>query len=68
MVERIEQIRGDRLQRWSIYAAVPFVWLALALLNPFLLLVQPLLAFALLKALEYGMVDRHDPPDDPDFY
>ena len=41
---------------------MPFVWLALAFLNPFVLLVPPMLAFALWKAMEYGMVDRHDPP------
>ena len=68
MVERIERIRENRLQRWSAYAAVPFLWLAVALLNPFLLLVPPLVAFAIWKAMEYGMIDRHDPPDDPDFY
>jgi hypothetical protein len=68
MVERFERIRGDRLQRWSVYAAAPFVWLALALLNPFLLLVPPLITFAIWKAMEFGIVDRHDPVDDPDFY
>ena len=68
MVERFERIRGDRLQRWSVYAAVPFVWLALALLNPFLLFVPPLITFAIWKAMEYGMVERHDPQEDPDFY
>ena len=30
MVERIERIQGDRLKRWSVYVATPFVWLALA--------------------------------------
>ena len=68
MAERIERIRGDRLQRWSVYAALPFVWLALAFLNPFVLLVPPLLTLALWKAMEYGMVDRNDPPEDPDLY
>jgi hypothetical protein len=68
MIELVEQIRGDRLKRWSIYAATPFVWLALALLNPFLLLIPALLTFAIWKAMEYGIVDRHDPVDDPDFY
>ena len=62
MVERFERIRGDRLQRWSVYAAAPFAWLALAFLNPFLLLVPPLLTLALWKAMEYGIVDRYDPP------
>jgi hypothetical protein len=68
MVERIERIRGDRLQRWSAYAAIPFLWLAVALLNPFLLLVPPLITFAIWKAMESGIVDRHDPPEDPDFF
>ena len=68
MVERIERIRSDRLQRWSVYVAAPFVWLALALLNPLLLLIPPMFVFAIWKAMEYGMVDRNDPVDDPDFY
>lgn len=68
MAEHIERIRADRLQRWSLYAATPFLWLALALLNPFLLLVPPLLTLALWKAMAYGIVERHDPPDDPDSY
>lgn len=66
MIERIEQIRGNRLQRWSLYAALPFLWLAVALLNPFVLLVPPLITFAIWKAMEYGIVAREDPPDDPD--
>ncbi len=68
MVERIERIRGNRLQRWSAYVVLPFVWLAIALLNPFILLVPPLIAFAIWKAMEYGIVERDDPPDDPDLY
>ena len=69
MVERIERIRSDRLQRWSVYVALPFVWLALALLDPFAARSsRRSTALALWKAMEYGMVDRHDPPDDPDFY
>ena len=68
MAERIERIRADRLQRWSAYAAVPFIWLSLAFLNPFVLLVPPLLTLALWKAMQYGMLDRDDPPEDPDFY
>ena len=68
MLERIERIRGDRLQRWSVYAATPFLWLALALLNPFLLVVPLMITFAIWKAMEFGIVERHDPVDDPDFY
>ncbi|MEO5576791.1 MAG: hypothetical protein ABIR67_01725 [Gaiellaceae bacterium] len=67
MLERIERVRADRLQRWSAYAAVPFLWLALALLNPLLLLLPPLITLALWKAMDYGIVERHDPADDPDF-
>jgi hypothetical protein len=68
MVERIERIRGDRLKRWCVYVAAPFVWLALALLDPLLLFVPPIIWFAIWKAMEYGIVERHDPVDDPDFY
>ncbi len=68
MLERIERIRGDRLQRWSVYAATPFLWLALALLNPLLLVVPLMITFAIWKAMEFGIVERHDPVDDPDFY
>jgi hypothetical protein len=62
----VERFREDRLVRWSAYAAVPFVWLALALFYPLLLLVPPILAFALWKAIGYGIVERYDPPPDPD--
>ena len=66
MVERIERIRGDRLLRWSAYAAVPYVWLALALLNPFLLVCPLFFYFAIAKAMAYGIVERHDPVPGPD--
>jgi hypothetical protein len=61
-----ERIKEDRLLRWSAYAAVPFLWLALALLNPFLLLVPPLLYLALSRAMAYGMIERHDSVPEPD--
>ena len=64
----LARIREDRLLRWSAYAALPFVWLTLALLNPLLLLVPPLIAFALWKAMRYGIVERHDPVDELDLY
>ena len=64
----VARIREDRLLRWSAYAAVPFVWLAIALLNPLLLLVPPLATFALWKAMRYGIVERNDPVDEPDFF
>jgi hypothetical protein len=64
----LARVREDRLLRWSAYAAVPFFWLAIALLNPLLLLVPPLIGLALWKAMRYGIVERHDPVDEPDFY
>ena len=64
----LARVREDRLLRWSAYAAVPFVWLAIALLNPFLLLVPPLTTLALWKAMRYGIVARDDPVEEPDFF
>jgi hypothetical protein len=61
-----ERFRDDRLLRWGAYASVPFAWLALALFDPFLLLVPPMLVFALWKAMGYGMVERFEAPPDPD--
>lgn len=66
MVERISRAREDRLLRWSAYASAPFVWLALALFNPLLLLMPPLCYLALSKAMEFGIVERHDTPPDLD--
>ena len=60
--------REDRLLRWSAYAAVPALWLAIALVNPLLLLVPPLISLALWKAMRYGIVERHDPVEEPDFF
>jgi hypothetical protein len=62
----LERVKADRLLRWSAYAAAPFVWLAIALLNPLLLLVPPLLYLALSRAMAYGMIERQDPVPDPD--
>jgi hypothetical protein len=58
----------DRLYRWTTYASLPFLWLALALLNPFLLLVPLFVYVALERAMAYGIVDRTPPPPDPDDY
>ena len=66
MVERISRVKEDRLLRWSAYAAVPFIWLALALLNPLLLFVPPLVYATISKAMDYGMIERHDPIPGPD--
>jgi hypothetical protein len=66
-MDAIDRIKHDRLLRWCAYAAVPIVWLSVALLNVWLLLVLPITAYGLKKAMEYGMVERHDPEDDLDF-
>lgn len=62
----LERLRDDRFLRWSAYATAPFAWLAVALFDPLLLLVPPLLVFALWKAIGYGMVERFEAPPDPD--
>ena len=64
----IARVREDRLLRWSAYAAVPALWLAIALVNPFLLLVPPLTTLALWTAMRYDVVARHDPVEEPDFF
>ena len=66
----IARVREDRLLRWTAYAAVPVLWLAIALFNPVLLLVPPLITLALWTLMRRGIVDRNDPvvEDDPDFF
>jgi hypothetical protein len=61
------RVREDRLLRWSLYAAVPFVWLALALINPLLLLAPALIALSLWTAMRYGLVQRFE-PEEPELY
>ena len=65
----VARVREDRLLRWSFYGAVPFVWLALALFNPVMLLLPPLISLAIWAAMRYGIVERHDPVevDDLDY-
>lgn len=64
----LARLREDRLLRWSAYAAAPVLWLAIALVNPYLLLVPPLTTLALWAAMRYEIVGRHDPVDEPDFF
>lgn len=61
------RVRDDRLVRWSVYGAVPFGWLALALVNPIPLLVPPLIALALWTAMRAGIVDRFE-PEEPELF
>jgi len=62
----VARLADDRLLRWSAYAAAPYLWLALALFNPFLLLVPPLAYLALERAMTYGILQRTEPVPDPD--
>ena len=68
LVLMLARVREDRLLRWSAYAAIPFFWLGVALLNPLLFLMPVLTTLALRKAMQYGIVERHDPVDEPDLY
>jgi hypothetical protein len=65
-VDLLERLKEDRLLRWSAYAAVPLVWLTVALVNPYVLLFLPVFTLALWKAMGYGMISRSDPLPDPD--
>ncbi len=62
----VARLRDDRLLRWSAYSTAPFLWLSLAFLNPFLLAMPALVYLGLSRAMAYGMLERRDPPDDPD--
>jgi hypothetical protein len=68
--QMVARVRDDRLLRWSAYAAVPVLWLALALVNPLLLLFPPLVTLLLWTLMRYGIIDRADPvvEEDPDFF
>jgi hypothetical protein len=68
--QMVARVRDDRLLRWSAYAAVPVLWLALALVNPLLLLVPPLVTLLLWTLMRYGIIDHADPvvEEDPDFF
>jgi hypothetical protein len=62
------RVREDRLLRWSVYAVVPFAWLALALVNPGILIVPVVITAALWTAMRYGIVERFEPEDEPDLF
>jgi len=62
------RLREDRLLRWSIYAAVPFAWLALALISPIFLFVPALIALALWTAMRVGVLERFESADEPDLF
>ena len=63
----LARLRADRLLLWSVYAAVPLVWLALALVELSLFLVIPLVVLGLRACFRYGPFERFPPPEDPDF-
>lgn len=62
----LERVREDRLYRWTAYASLPFLWLAVALLNPAVLVLPALAYLALERAMTYGIVSRVDAAPDPD--
>lgn len=64
----LARVREDRLLRWSLYASVPVLWLAIALVNPLLLMVAPLNVLALWTSMRYGILERHDPVEDTDSF
>ena len=66
----VARVRDDRLLRWSAYAAVPVLWLALAQVKPVLLVKPPLVTHMLWTLMRYWIIDRADPvvEEDPDFF
>ena len=60
-------VRQDLLQL-ELYSAVPFVWLALALVNPFLLLMPFVTAGCLWTVMHYDIVERFEPEEEPDYF
>ena len=63
----LARLRADRLLLWSAYAAVPLLWLSVALLAPALLLAIPLAALGLAACFRYGPLERYPVVEDPDF-
>jgi hypothetical protein len=61
------RLQEDRLARWSAYGAVPVLWLAIALVNPALLLLMPLVALGLAACFRYGPLERFPQPDEEPF-
>ena len=64
-MDAIDQIKHDRLLRYIAYAAVPIVWLSVALLNVWS---QPAMLHAALEPRPEPQPDAElDPEDDLDF-
>ncbi|HXH87072.1 MAG TPA: hypothetical protein VNI55_00495 [Gaiellaceae bacterium] len=59
----MSHLRQDRLVRWGAIGAVPVVWLAIALVQPLLLLLLPLLALGLWTTFTYGPLERRADTD-----
>ena len=62
--EVLARLRADRLLLWSAYAAVPLLWLAVALAAPALLLAIPLAALGLAVCFRYGPLERFPAPEE----
>ena len=54
----MRRLREDRLARWGAIGGVPVLWLAVALVEPLLLLLLPLLALGLWLVFTYGPLER----------
>jgi uncharacterized RDD family membrane protein YckC len=65
MMETIRlRLQADRLARWGAIITVPVLWFAIALANPFFVLLAPL-AFGLLYVLfRYGPAERYPQPEE----
>jgi len=67
-VSRTSALRGrlehDRLLRYSLLALLPALWLALALADPWLLLLAPLAAGLVAALFRYGPLERFEEPDE----
>jgi len=54
------RLQEDRLARWSAIAAVPVVWLAVALADPSVLLLVPLAVGLLALVFRFGPPERYE--------
>ena len=58
------RLQADRLARWGAIVTVPVLWFAVALANPFLVLLAPLAVGLLAALFRYGPAERFEQPDE----
>lgn len=58
------RLQADRLARWGAIIGVPVLWFAVALANPFLVLLAPLGVGLLAVLFRYGPAERYPQPDE----